>query len=150
MRRIDVLSIWYQQAYFDAQGNGGISLNDFFLSSNPLMEISVNFLIELTHGGFFCKYFSFALPCSTMFDWIDLWRFYSSKSWRFPLDGFVCKNIISFVKWDQEKNPRVGNIHMIRDNKGLVCPYTYLIHRSFLVFMVDNHYFLGILLFIDH
>ena len=90
--------------------------------------------------GFFCKYFSFALPCSTMFDWIDLWRFYSNNSWRFPWDGFFCKNIISFVKWDQDKNLRVGHIHMIRDNKGLVCPFTYLIHGSFPLFMVDNHH----------
>ena len=48
------------------------------------------------------------------------------------------------MKWDQDKNLRVGHIHMIRDNKALVCPSTYLIHGSFLVFMVDNHYFLGI------
>ena len=100
----------------------------------------LNWIME----GFFCKYFSFSLPCSALFDWIDLWRFYSNNAWRFPWDGFFCKNIISFLKWDQEKNIGVGHIHMIQDNKGLVCPSTYLIHGSFLIFMVNNHYFLGI------
>ena len=100
----------------------------------------LNWIME----GFFCKYFSVSLTCSTLFDWIDLWSFYLNNAWRFPWDGFVCKNIISFLKWDQEKNIGVGHIHMVQDNKGLVCPSTYLIHGSFLIFMVNNHYFLGI------
>ena len=96
----------------------------------------LNWLMEVV----FCKYCCFALLFSAMFDWTNLWSFYSNKSWKFPWDGFVCKNIISFVKWDQDKNIRVGHIHMIRDNKGLVCPSTYLIHGSFPLFMVDNHH----------
>ena len=59
MRRIDVLSIWYRNTDFNTQGNGGLSLNDFFLCSNPLMEISLDFLIELTHGGVFLQVFLF-------------------------------------------------------------------------------------------
>ena len=94
-----------------------------------MLLVWLNWLME----GFFCKYFSFSLPCSALFDWIDLWRFYSNNSWRFPWDGFVCKNIISFVKWDEEKILEVGHIHMIRDNKGLACPSTYLIHFSYLL-----------------
>ena len=106
------------------------------MSRIDVLLIWLNWLME----GFFCKYCSFTLLFSTMFDWTDLWRFYSNNSWRFPWDGFVFKNIISFVKWDQEKNIKVCHIHMIWDNKGIACPSTYLMHGSFLDFMVDNHH----------
>ena len=52
-----MLSILYRQRDVDAQGNGGLSSIDFFLCSNPLMEISLDFLIELNHGGFFLQVF---------------------------------------------------------------------------------------------
>ena len=50
-----MLSTGYQQTYVDAQGNGGLSLNEFFLCCNPLMEILLGLLIEFNHGGFFLQ-----------------------------------------------------------------------------------------------
>ena len=160
MSRIYVFWIWYPQSHVDAQGNGRFSLNDFFMCSNPLMEVPLGFLLQLTHGGFLQALifhwtvlysFSMNLFMEVLVKWLYAvsCRYYTTLLgflWIdvIPLDGFVCKNIISFLKWDQEKNIGVGHIHMIQDNKGLVCPSTYLIHGSFLIFMVNNHYFLGI------
>ena len=107
-------------------------MNSFCVPIHSWRYRSVSWLNSLMEVVF-CKYCCFALLFSTMFDWIGLWIFYSNKSWNFPWDEFVCKNIISFVKWDQEKNLGVGHIHMIIDNKGPACPSTYLIHSSYLL-----------------
>ena len=140
MRRIDVLSICIEtKILILKEMEVSLWMTSFCAPIHSWRYRSISWL-NWHMEAFFRKYFSFSLPYYVVFDWIDLWRFYSNNSWGLPWDGFVCKNIISFLKRDQEKNLRVGHIHMIRDNKRLVCPSTYLIHGSFPIFMVDNHH----------
>ena len=140
MSRIYVFWIWYPHTHLDAQRNGCFSLNDFFICSNPLMKVSLGFLIELTHGRLLqVLIFHSTMISSLWLKWFMevLLKWLSTVSFRYyttllgflwivviPLDRFVCKNIISFgekdaVKWDQHKNQGAHNMEMILDNKHL-------------------------------
>ena len=156
MSRIYVFWIWYPQTHVDAQENGGFFLNDFFMCSNPLMEVSVGFLIELTHGGFLqvLIFHSTMIRCfwlkwfmEVLLKWLSVLscRYYTTLLgflWIvvIPLDGFVCKSIISFwakdaVKWDQHKNQGARNMEMILDNKHLTTGVSlYLYYNLSIVF----------------
>ena len=70
MSRIYVFWIWYPLTHVVGQGNGQFFFNDFFMCSNPLMEVSVGFLIELTHGGLLqVLIFHSTLLCSFWLNW---------------------------------------------------------------------------------